>query len=61
VYLAGTEDDWQFDAQTSSYQNINASIALAQRVKVTVSNVEAIKYYKADSAPTTHTRLDLSA
>ncbi len=61
VYLAGVEDDWRFDAQTSSYENINASIALAQRVKVTVSNVEAIKYYKADSVPITHTRLDLSA
>jgi hypothetical protein len=61
VYLDGVEDDWRFDAQTSTYENINASIALAQRVKVTVSNVEAIKYYKADSAPTTHTRLDLSA
>jgi hypothetical protein len=61
VYLAGVEDDWLFDAQTSTYENINANIALEQRVKVTVSNVEAIKYYKADSVPTTHTRLDLSA
>jgi hypothetical protein len=61
VYLAGVEDDWRFDAQTSTYENISANIALEQRVKVTVSNVEAIKYYKADSLPTTHTRLDLSA
>ncbi len=61
LYLAGVEDDWLFDAQTSTYENINANIALEQRVKVTVSNVEAIKYYKADSVPTTHTRLDLSA
>ena len=61
VYLAGAEDDWRFDAQTSTYENINASLALAQRVKLTVSNVEAIKYYKAETAATTHTRLDLSA
>jgi hypothetical protein len=61
LYLAGVEDDWLFDAQTSTYENINANIALEQRVKVTVSNVEAIKYYKADSVPITHTRLDLSA
>jgi hypothetical protein len=57
VYLAGVEDDWRFDDQTNTYTNVT----LASRVAVTVSNVEAIKFYKAESYSTTHSRLDLTA
>jgi len=54
LYLAGTQADWQFKSDTSTYFNAK----LARSVKV--SNIEAVKYYKADSLSTTHTRLDLS-
>jgi hypothetical protein len=61
VYLTGAEDDWLFDEQANTYENIKVKNANQQNLKVTVSNVEAIKYYKADSVATTHTRLDLTA
>jgi Metallo-peptidase family M12 len=55
VYLAGNASDWQFKSDTSSYFNTKLSR------RVTVHNIEAIKYYNADTFSLTHTRLDLSA
>jgi serralysin len=55
VYLAGNASDWQFKSDTSSYFNAKLSR------RVTVHNIEAIKYYNADTFSLTHTRLDLSA
>lgn len=55
VYLAGNASDWQFKSDTSSYFNAKLSR------RVTVHNIEAIKYYNADTFSLTHTRLELSA
>ena len=55
VYLAGAEADWDNSSNTNTY--INSKLGRT----VTVSNVEAIKYYKADTYATTHSRLDITA
>jgi len=55
LYLAGTQADWQFQSDTSTYFNAKLSRS------VTALNIEAIKYYKTESLSGTHTRLDLMA
>ena len=67
VYLVGSEDDWRIDESTrtddvQTYINFKGNdIPLESRLRVTVSNVEFVKYYDADKVATTHSRLDLSA
>ena len=53
VYLAGTAADWV--ATQGSYTNAKLSRS------VSVTSVEVVKYYNADTYATTHSRLDLSA
>ncbi len=53
VYLAGTAADWL--AQNNTYTNSRLSRS------VTLTSVEVVKYYNADTAATTHSRLDLQA
>jgi hypothetical protein len=66
VYLVGSEDDWRIDESTrtddvQTYINFKDNdIPLESRLRVTVSNVEFIKYYDADKVAATHSRLDLS-
>ena len=53
VYLAGTAADWV--ANQGTYTNAKLSRS------VSMSSVEVVKYYNADTYATTHSRLDLSA
>lgn len=53
VYLAGTASEWL--AQNNVYTNTRLSRS------VTLTNVEAVKFYNADTYTTTHSRLDLQA
>jgi len=53
VYLAGTAADWV--ASQGTYTN--AKLARS----VSLSSVEMVKYYNADTFSITHSRLDISA
>ncbi len=53
VYLAGTASEWI--TQNNVYTNARLSRS------VTLTNVEAVKFYNADTYVTTHSRLDLQA
>ena len=55
VYLAGTAADWVQTQGTGTYTNAKLSRS------VSLSNIEFIKYYNADTYATTHSRLDLQA
>jgi hypothetical protein len=55
VYLAGVAADWVQTSNANTY--VNAKLGR----NVTLNNVEAIKYYNADTYTTTHSRLDISA
>lgn len=53
VYLAGTAADWIQNQDTYTNAKLSRSVSL--------SSVEVVKYYNADTYATTHSRLDLSA
>jgi len=53
VYLAGTAADWVQSQSTYTNAKLSRSVSL--------SSVEVVKYYNADTYATTHSRLDLSA
>jgi hypothetical protein len=53
VYLTGTASEWI--AQNNVYTHARLSRS------VTLTNVEAVKFYNADTYATTHSRLDLQA
>jgi Metallo-peptidase family M12 len=53
VYLAGTAADWVQSQGTYTNAKLSRSVSL--------SNVEVVKFYNADTYATTHSRLDLSA
>jgi hypothetical protein len=53
VYLAGTAADWVQSQGTYTNAKLSRSVSL--------SSVEVVKYYNADTYATTHSRLDLSA
>jgi hypothetical protein len=53
VYLAGTAADWVANQGTYTNAKLSRSVSL--------SNVELVKYYNADTSAITHSRLDLQA
>jgi Metallo-peptidase family M12 len=68
VYLVGSEDNWRLDESVSTgdiqtYENLATRVdgAAGTGVRVTLNQVEFIKYYNPDNVATTHTRLDLLA
>ncbi len=68
VYLVGSEESWRIDESVSTddvqtYENLATRVdgVAGTGVRVTLNQVEFIKYYNPDKVATTHTRLDLMA